>query len=66
MSTTLYSVTSRNLEELSRSTDYRYEGNDRDVYQWNEFEIENNEIVGYITKIFDPEACLLYKIFQDN
>lgn len=86
MSTALYSVTSRkmmfngnrNLEELSRSTDYWYEGNDRekslklarkysndtvlifkngisrDVYQWNEFEIENNEVVGCMTKIFDP------------
>nr|DAW91422.1 MAG TPA: hypothetical protein [Bacteriophage sp.] len=58
MSTALYSVTSRkmmfngnrNLEELSRSTDYWYEG----VKFWQDRQTD------------DPEACLLYKIFQDN
>lgn len=29
-------------------------GISRDVYQWNEFEIENNEVVGCMVKIFDP------------
>lgn len=29
-------------------------GISRDVYQWNEFEIENDEIIGCMVKIFDP------------
>lgn len=29
-------------------------GISRDVYQWNEFEIENDEIIGCMIKIFDP------------
>lgn len=32
----------------------RRDGISRDVYQWNEFEIEGDEIIGCMIKIFDP------------
>ena len=94
MSTALYSVTSRNLEELSRGTDYRYEGNDREKYSNDTDTAYREEGDIWLPETFsdyvimapdemilmmnkgaefwqdrqtdDPEACLLYKIFQDN
>lgn len=40
------------------------DGISRDVYQWNELEIEDDEVIGYMIKIFDP-LDRFKKIFQN-
>lgn len=91
MSTVLYSVTSRkmmfngnrDLEELSRDTNYWYEGtayreegniwlpetfSDYVIMTPDELTLAMNEGVTFWQdwQTTDPEARLLYKIFQNN